>query len=83
MGTRRGVGEKYDPEVWERLPFWVRETLKILDELREGDDGEEKTPSVDDYFQKRGGGGPQGKSADDEQTLLYQTRLDNTMHNSN
>ena len=45
MGARRGVGEGYDPEVWERLPFWVRETLKILYELREGDDGEEKHPA--------------------------------------
>ena len=42
---------EYDPEVWDKLPFWVRETLKILDELGERDTGEGKTPRVDDYFQ--------------------------------
>lgn len=25
--------EDYDPEVLERLPYWVREVLKMLDEV--------------------------------------------------
>ena len=28
--------EDYDPEVLERLPYWVREMLKMLDEVESG-----------------------------------------------
>jgi hypothetical protein len=27
--------EDYDPEVLERLPYWVREMLKMLDEVED------------------------------------------------
>ena|GEM_PF-2457498 len=31
--VKRKRFEDYDPEVLERLPYWVREMLKMLDEV--------------------------------------------------
>jgi hypothetical protein len=33
--AKRKRFEDYDPEVLERLPYWVREMLKMLDEVED------------------------------------------------
>jgi len=77
------VSERYDPEVWIRLPFWVREILEIMDDTGESEDQlKSKKQKRKMNFRKRGGGGSPKHAADDEHVLVYQTQLDNNMTNS-